>query len=77
MNEDDIRKLQAGLRQMRTAKGRVFQAWEISKHTVQDDISPRQRRQRLRLMASSKRLCLRIARRCADLEIRILAARMT
>jgi hypothetical protein len=73
---EKIRKLKAALRTARYAKGQAFRAWEIAKHVTQDDLSPRERRQRLRRLAAAKRGCLKAARLCAAIEIHILAPEM-
>ncbi len=71
-NRIGIPALKASLRDLRGARTYFFNGWSACKHARQDDLSPAQRRERLRVMASCKRGCLKAARLCAEIEIRIL-----
>jgi hypothetical protein len=74
--DEKIRRLKGNLRTARRAQAKAFLAWRIVKAMVQDDLSPTDRRQRLRAIAASKRVCLKAARTCAAIELRILSTEM-
>jgi hypothetical protein len=71
-----LRALRADLRNARSARTKLFNAWKRARAVGPDDLSLHDRKRRRRLVLASKGQCLRVARQCADLELRILKAQM-
>ena len=67
--EQLIGELKSAFVGARAAQRAAFRAWQTANDAIQDDLSPRQRAERRRIMTSSRRLYFRAARQAWAIDV--------